>query len=93
MSVQLWAEANQRKGRGQGASWMSQKRQDDPNAACSPRFQQAKQQGRQRRRNVRGLHVPGVGSNILAAARQLKAKTARVRKRKNVKLRVKDARP
>ena len=46
---------------GQGASWMSKKRQDDPNAACSTRLQQAEQPSRQRRSSVRGLHVPPVG--------------------------------
>ena len=46
---------------GQGASWMSKKRQDDPNAACSTRLQQAPQPSRQRGCSGRGLNVPPVG--------------------------------
>ena len=45
---------------GQGASWMSEKRQDDPNAACCPGLQQAPQQGRHLPRHTSTLHVPEV---------------------------------
>ena len=45
---------------GQGASWMSEKRQDDPNAACRPGLQQVPQQGRHLPRHTSTLHVPEV---------------------------------